>query len=246
MGIADPCDPDRPRPVPRKDYVQHLLRYRTGHFVNGRRGHRVVWTLVNSELLAEAAGKGFAVHSGVVRRLRGGVVDGGAVLTRAGLREIMKDEAALRSIVNQLAVMGRDVRSTPMQWSYEGKKLDAAVKFLSWRPPWVRAVARDGAQQLEGAFIQDQCRVDDGLGLGRIPAFWWTQNCRYNYAYDVQRLNTSAEFVREALTSRMDEHDHVRFAFTKGSPDLVAFQLTLRTELNMRVVMPTVVPHNKE
>ena len=199
MGLADPCDPERPRKVSRKDHVQHLLRYRTGHFVEGRRGHRIIWTLVNSELVNEAAGKGFAVHSCVMKRLRGGVVDCGSVLTRAQLRDIMKDEAAVRTMVNQLTLMGRDVRSTPMQWSYEGKKLDAAVKFLSWRPPWVRTRSFDGSLPRESCFIKDENCVDDELGLGRIPSFWWTQNCRYNYAYDVQRLNTTAAFVREAF-----------------------------------------------
>ena len=246
MGLADPCDPDRPRDVSRKEHVQHLLRYRTGHFVEGRRGHRVIWTLVNSELINEAAGKGFAVHSCVMKRLRGGVVDCGSVLTRAQLRDIMKDEAAVRTMVNQLTVMGRDVRSTPMQWSYEGKKLDAAVKFISWRPPWVRSRSSDGCASVESCFIKDQHCVDDQVGLGRIPSYWWTQNCRYNYAYDVQRLNITAAFVPEALVSKMDEHAHVRFAFTKNAPDLVAYMLTLRTELNMRILMPTVVPHDKE
>ena len=100
-----------------------------------------------------------------MKRLRGGVIDRGAVLTRAQLREIMKDEAAVRTMVNQLTVMGRDVRSTPMQWSFEGKKLDAAVKFLSWRPPWVRARASDGSVPQESCFIKDEHCVDDDLGL---------------------------------------------------------------------------------
>ena len=245
MGVADPYEEDRLRTVPMPEYVQHLLRYRTGHFVHGRRGHRVIWALVNGELLREAAGKGYAVHTNLMKRLRGRVV-GGAVMTKGQLRAVLEDEDALRSMMNQLQVMGRDVRSTPMQWAFEGKKLDAAVKHLSWRPPWVRPVQGQEERDVDEAFMEERYRVDDDLGLGRIPSFWWTMNCRYNYAYDVQRLNVSAEYARDALLSTLDEHSYVRFGFTRDCPDIVAFMLALRTELNMRVVMPTVVPHSKE
>ena len=44
----------------------------------------------------------------------------------------------------------------------------------------------------------------------------------------------------------MDEQNHVRFAFTRDSPDIVAEMIGLRTELQMKVVMPTIVPHSKE
>ena len=59
------------------------------------------------------------------------------MLTKARLREMLNDEDQARVLVNQLMNVGRDVRSTPMQWAYEGKKLDATVKHMSWRPPWV-------------------------------------------------------------------------------------------------------------
>ena len=98
MGIADPYDDTRPRPVALKEFVQHLLRYWTGHFVDGRDGHRVIWALVNSELVREAGGKGYAVHSVLMKRLRGRVV-GGAVLTKADLRRIMEDEDAKKPVM---------------------------------------------------------------------------------------------------------------------------------------------------
>ena len=169
MGTADPYDEERPREITLKDYVRHLLRYWTGHFVDGRDGHRVIWALVNSELVREAAGKGYAVHSVLMKRLRGTVV-GGAVLTKRDLKRVMEDEEALRAMVNQLQIMGRDVRSTPMQWSYEKKKLDAAVKCLSWRPPWVRPLGDEGQSALERAFMEADYCVKDDLGLGRIPS----------------------------------------------------------------------------
>ena len=55
------------------------------------------------------------------------------------------DEEAARAMVYKLQNVGRDVRSTPMQWSYEGKKLDCAVKHMSWVPPWVRPRGARGA-----------------------------------------------------------------------------------------------------
>ena len=35
--------------------------------------------------------------------------------------------------------------------------------------------------------------VDNGMGLGRYPSQWWTMNCKYNAAYDVQRLNVCSQ-----------------------------------------------------
>ena len=41
IGIADLFE-ERPRKVSGEAWVQHLLRYRTGHFVGGSRGQRVL------------------------------------------------------------------------------------------------------------------------------------------------------------------------------------------------------------
>ena len=93
------------------------------------------------------------------------------------------DEHAVRTLVHQLMSVGRDVRSTPMHWAFEAKKTTCAVKHLSWRPPWVRS--REEAQEDDRCvrFLGSNERVVDGVGLGRIPMFWWTQNCAYNAAY---------------------------------------------------------------
>ena len=51
---------------------------------------------------------------------------------------MLEDENRLRVLIGQLSTVGRSVRSTPMQWAYEGKKLDATVKHLSCVRPWLR------------------------------------------------------------------------------------------------------------
>ena len=155
----------------------------------------------------------------------------------------MESEETCRSLVHQLMSVGRDVRSTPMQWSYEGKKLDCAVKHLSWCPPWVEGAVRAGP---EVEFLQDNRRAEDRLGLGRIPAIWWTLNCRYNAAYDIHRLNVGARFAREAVDVADDSQAGERFAFIRDCPDLATYMLGIRMELHMRVVMPSVVPHSAD
>ena len=47
----------------------------------------------------------------------GYTLEGGGVLTKARLREILNNEDQARVLVNQLMTVGRDVRSTPMQWA---------------------------------------------------------------------------------------------------------------------------------
>ena len=104
-------------------------------------------------------------------------IRGGAVLTKGKLRELLANEDNARALIGSISTVGRDVRSTPMHWAYEGKKLTASVQYLSWRPPWVRAPP--GADDVAQVFISDDHRVDDVLGLGRIPTFWWTLNAKY-------------------------------------------------------------------
>ena len=231
MGIGDLHD-ERPRQVSPGEHAQHLLRLRSGRIVNGLRGHRIVWALVNSVLVGEAAGKGFAVHRNVMKRL-GGRVEGTSVLTRRRLREMIENDESYRSIVGQLMTVGRDVRSTPMQWSYEGKKLDCAVKHLAWRPPWVKS-SEVGEPDPAAPFVQPEHMVEDRVGLNRIPVIWFTLNCKYNSAYDIHRLNVAAQFARPAVESLEDEHRQVRFDFSRDAPDIVTYMVSLRAELQMR------------
>ena len=244
MGIGDLYE-DRPRAVTPEVWVQHLLRYKSGHFVGGLRGQRVLWAMVNTLLLSEARRRGFGIYRNVIRRVGLGL-EGGRVMTKGRLRELLHQEDRMRMLVGQLANVGREVRSTTMQWAYESKKLDATVKHLSWVPPWVGLEEGDTAPPGRRFLGPHSIAVDDVVGLGRHPSQWWTMNCKYNAAYDVQRMNTKCKLGDEVL----DEFDvaggkRERFLFVRENPDLVAYMLALRTELLMRVVMPAVVRHNE-
>jgi hypothetical protein len=162
MGLADLWD-KRPRDVTVAEWVQHMLRLLDGRMVQGLRGHRVVWAMVNTLLLSEAGGKGFVVHRNVMRRLGWRIV-GGEVLTKGKLRELMEQEDTVRSMVHQLMSVGKDVRSTPMQWGYEGKKLDVAVKHLAWCPPWVMSAR--AAEQEQPFLLGSSGDASDGLYFG--------------------------------------------------------------------------------
>ena len=138
MGIGDAHDP-RPREVTQHEHAQHMLRLYNGQCVAGARQHRLVWALVNSVLLEESAGRGHAVHRVLLRRM-GDRLRGDRLLTRAGLLEMIEHEESARMVTNQLMTVGRSVRSTPMQWAYEGKKIghDCEVHVVvpalgSWR-----------------------------------------------------------------------------------------------------------------
>ena len=246
MGIGDLFE-ERPRRVSVEVWVQHLLRYKTGQFVGGARGQRVLWAMVNQLLLSEARGRGFGIYRNVIRRVGLGL-EGGRVLTKRRLREILESEDRARILVGQLSTVGRDVRSTTMQWAYEGKKLESTVKHLSWIPPWVDGRDANGDlpegrrfidRELEGKVV-----VPDEVGLGRHPSLWWTLNCKYNAAYDVHRMHVESGLGDVLLNEMDDSSRHERVAFTSNSADLVAYMIALRTELHMRIVMPEVVPHS--
>ena len=77
---------------------------------------------------------------------------------------------------------------------------------------------------------------------------WWTLNCGYSHIYDIHRFNVGvdAETARAAVAAK-DGTDlrRVRFQFTRNAPDICSYMMALRSELHMRVVMPTIVPHTK-
>ena len=227
MGIADLYE-ERPRKVSPEVWVQHLLRYETGQFVGGLRGQRVLWAMVNTLLLSEARSRGFGIYRNVMRRVGFGL-QGGRVLTKGRLREMLAQEDRMRVLVSQLSTVGREVRSTTMQWAYEGKKLDSTVKHMSWVPPWVD-VGEGDEEHVGRRFLgPDSVAVPDDMGLGRHPSLWWTLNCRYNAVYDVQRMNTKSRLGDASVDPRDAGDREERFLFARDNPDLVAYMLALRT-----------------
>ena len=243
MGIADLYD-RRARNVTPQEWAQHLLRHHTGRFVNGLRGHRVLWAIVNVVLLSEARGKGFAVQRNVMRRMGCRMVGQGP-MTRGELRAMMGQEEGVRSIVHQLMTVGRDVRATPMHFAYKHKELDCAVKHLSWRPPWVKRGEGLVGEDACHTFLASNAEVDDSVGLGRIPSKWFTLNCPYNSAYDIHRLNVDAEKGPEALVSQDPQLRQVRYDFIRDAPDVASYMIAFRAELTMKIVMPAIVPHSE-
>lgn len=141
LGIGGLYD-DRRHPTRRPSarvWAQHMLRLWGGWCIHGVRGHRLVWAIVNTVLLEETRGKGFAVQKAALRRL--GYPVGGAPLTREDLKAVLQHEETAGSVVNCLMKVGASVRSTPMQWANESRELDCCVKHLSWTPPWVMTAA---------------------------------------------------------------------------------------------------------
>ena len=94
MGIGGLHDPARVRAeeVTPKIWAQHLLRHASGWFVHNRdglHGHRVVWAIVNTVLLAEARGKGYVVQTRTLRRM-GHRLGSEEPLTREALRAMVQ------------------------------------------------------------------------------------------------------------------------------------------------------------
>ena len=179
MGVGDLYE-ERPRKVSPAEYTQHMLRHCSRAFVNGQRGHRVLWSLVNSQLLHEARGKCYGVWKTALKKV-GNRVHGLAHVTKAQLREMLEDEQQSKMLGYLLMSIGKDVRSTPMAWSYEGKKLDAAVKHMSWRPLWMQPTdtqrrPEDLCENLRAPLLGDNKIIGDDLGLNRRGAIWWTLN----------------------------------------------------------------------
>ena len=195
--------------------------------MHGLRGHRLVWSITNTVLLEETRGKGRIVQRNALNRM-GARLDPERHMTRNELRSLLQDEDVAGKLVHSLMTVGQSVRSTPMQWADEGKKLDCAVKHLSWAPPWVRprpqgdgSVAADLASAPR-CFIGENLMVEDEIGYGRIPAVWWTLNQRYNYDYELHRLNVKdREATATALRANDTEARRHRFDFVRDAPDVL-------------------------
>ena len=49
----------------------------------------------------------------------------------------------------------------------------------------------------------------------------------------------------DAVTDEDDRFRHVRYSFIRDRPHIAAQQIAVRAELNMRLVMPAIVPHSE-
>ena len=105
------------------DWVQHKLRYYTGHFLSTIRGQRYVWAVFNTALQDVARQRRSIVH----KRFEG------EVLTKKDLRLLQESRSDL---VSQLASFGADIPTTSMHWRREGNHLQWIVRHMSWIPPW--------------------------------------------------------------------------------------------------------------
>ena len=65
--------------------------------------------------------------------------------------------------------------------------------------------------------------VPDTVGFGRIPTTWWTLNMRYNFDYELHRLNVGAAMAREAVTRNDSAARRVRFDFVRDAPDIATY-----------------------
>ena len=125
--------------------------------------------------------------------------------------------------------------------------MDCIVKHLSWAPPWVSVAGKGGPEDVvRHCYLGANEVVKDHVGHCRIPGAWWTLNLRYNCDYEVHRLNVGDVLTREAVCSNTALSRQVRFAFVRDAPDIVAYVHTLRGELLMKMVMPTILPHSEQ
>ena len=126
MGVADPRQPRLRSDYAFIDAVQHLFRYRTGHFLNSNDGHRVVWALFNTALREIAREKGNLVHKHA----------GETILTKKELREMCDSR---NDLVHRMGSFGADIPTTSMHWKHHSRNLEWIVRQMSWRPPWIPA-----------------------------------------------------------------------------------------------------------
>ena len=245
MGIGGLFDDARPRGVSPRIWAQHLLRLWGGWCVHGVRGHRLVWAVVNTVLLQEARGKGYIVQKTALRRL-GGRMGSEEPLTRESLKRILQSEETAGRLVHSLMTVGQNVRSTPMQWARESKRMDCMVKYISWAPPWVGVEGSGGPEDVvRHCYLGNSEVVKDRVGHGRIPGIWWTLNYRYNCDYEIHRLNVGDALAREAVCSNDAASRRVRYGFVRDAPDIVAYMHMLRGELIMKMVTPSILPHSE-
>ena len=126
--LTFPCgEADLRQPRPREDftvmeYVQHLLRFHTGHIVRSNRGQREIWALFNTALREHACTQRNLLYRNKHTQ----------VLTKADLKTLIEEE---NNLVQQLASFGSEIPTTSMHWKREAHNLQWIVRQMSRIPP---------------------------------------------------------------------------------------------------------------
>jgi hypothetical protein len=122
----------------------------------------------------------------------------------------------------------------------------AVLKDACWS---AQKLSSDGyvASDLKGGGFGASDRLcEDTVGFGWTAIMWWIQNCKYNAVHDVHRLKLDSKHALEALDTGVESYVGVRQKLARDSPDLVFYQIVFRTELNMVIVMPSVIKHTQK
>ena len=125
MGIGDLRQPRLRANFSVADWVQHVLRYYTGHFLHGMRGHRVIWALFNTALQDVAHVKGALLHK----------QSQATALTKRALKDLLDKR---NDLMTSLTSRGSDIPTTSMYWHKTTNDLQWIVRQMSWTPPWVQ------------------------------------------------------------------------------------------------------------
>ncbi len=124
MGVGD-----LHQPRPREDFssaqwLQHLLRYHTGHINSTSRGQRFVYAAFNAVLQDASRKQGLLVHKQV----------GTETLTKEDLRNLYNTR---ENLLQTLASFGADLPTTNMHWKRQGSGLEWIVRQMSDYACWV-------------------------------------------------------------------------------------------------------------
>ena len=126
MGVGDLRQPRLRSDFTSIEWLQHLFRYYSGHFLSSNRGHRFAWAAFNTVLLEISHQNSHLAHK------RSDEV----TLTKADLRHLYESRTDL---LRQLTSSGADIPTTGMYWKRQCHDLEWIVRQMAWKPPWVNS-----------------------------------------------------------------------------------------------------------
>ena len=227
MGLGDYYQSHLRSDFNMRDWLQHKIRYYDGRFVSSNRAHRIIWAMFNQALMDDASRASAIFHK----------ASDSQALTKRELKKITEDRS---SILRNLTAYGAPIETSPMFWRKQGVELETIVRHMSWKPSWVVENEPENVEaEVSEPRTSSSFKPAKNLGLGRIPAIWFTLNCPYNYLHCIHRFNF-------ALTPDMSPEDErqCRVKFCLDNPDIVAMIHVVRVELLIRIVMASIVPNS--